>query len=209
VAGEIFTAAGGQFIAQQAERWYWQHPQAESLLSSMPARALGRNVDIWMPGGDEQAARFWRRLHNELQMTWHEHSVNQKREQQGLPSANGLWLYGSGALPQTPSPSPSNSTHKTQALIQQGLQRWGSTHDVQLVEDLSLPYAQQDAHTWRTSLKKLDAEVFLPLVHSNKRLMLSLCGEHTYRQHQLAHTGFWPYCLKRWRQPRLERWLSL
>ncbi|MET0658832.1 MAG: hypothetical protein ABW110_11820 [Steroidobacteraceae bacterium] len=40
-----------------------------------------------------------RRLMTELQMQLHEHSLNQRRERSGLLPANGVWLWGSGALP--------------------------------------------------------------------------------------------------------------
>lgn len=59
-------------------------------------QACGRNIDIWLPKGP--AARGWRRLANELQMLWHQHPVNLRRSEAGLPVINGLWFEGR-ALP--------------------------------------------------------------------------------------------------------------
>jgi len=54
--------------------------------------ALGRNIDAWMPVGED--ARRWRRLVNEVQMTWHTHPVNAHREARGLAAVNSLWIEG-------------------------------------------------------------------------------------------------------------------
>ncbi len=209
IAVAIFSHDGGQLIALHPERWYWQHPQAEGLLSSMPQRALGRNVDIWMPSGNDQAARFWRRLHNELQMSWHEHSLNKKRELQGLPVANGVWLYGSGALPATSPGSQSASVNETLPAIQRGLQHWGSCHDIQLIDALSLPYAQQDVKGWRRTLEQLDSDLLCPLAQSRQLKKITLCGEQTYYEHTLARYDSWRYWFRRWHQPRLVDWLRV
>jgi hypothetical protein len=209
IASEIFTAVGGQLITQHPDRWYWQHPQTEGLLSSLPQRALGRNVDIWMPSGNEQAARLWRRLHNELQMSWHEHRINQRREQQGLAVANGVWLYGSGALPTTNSGSLSMSVNASLPAMQRGLQHWGGLRNVELIDNLSRPYAQQDIQAWRSSLEQLDSHVFQPLVQRHDLLQISLCGEHAYREYAIAHPSSWWCRFRRWRPPCLADWLSV
>lgn len=209
IARDIFSVQGGQLIAQHPDRWYWQHPETEGLLSSMPQRALGRNVDIWMPGGNDQAARLWRRLHNELQMSWHEHDVNKKREQQDLPVANGVWLYGSGSLPEMPTGTHAVSVNTSLTLIQQGLQYWHGLHDTQFMTDLSQAYAQQDAHGWRTILQRLDLDLFQPLAQSSEHLDLTLCGEYTYFQYSLTAYGSWQHWFKRWRLPHLADWLGI
>jgi hypothetical protein len=209
IAGTILTTEDGQFIAKHPERWYWQHPHAEDLLSSLPHRALGRNVDIWMPSGNEQAARFWRRLHNELQMSWHEHSINQRREQQGLAVANGVWLYGSGALPATDSGSLSMSVNACLPAIQRGLQHWSGLRDVDLIDNLSRPYAQQDVQAWRSTLEQLDLHLFQPLVQRHDLLKISLCGEHAYREYAVARPGSWWRRFRCWRPPCLANWLSV
>lgn len=65
--------------------------------------AFGRSVEQVLPGG-ESAAR-WRKLLNEIQMHWHQHPVNERRDTAGRPTINGLWLHGGGiwqALPKRP-----------------------------------------------------------------------------------------------------------
>ena len=54
--------------------------------------ALGRSIDGYLPQGAD--ARRWRRLLNEVQMTWHIHPVNEARELRGQATVNSLWLEG-------------------------------------------------------------------------------------------------------------------
>jgi hypothetical protein len=70
-----------------------QHPGAELQLDTFSlAGAIGRSVEARLPAGAQ--ARRWRRLLNEVQMTWHPHPENAAREAQGLWPVNGLWLEG-------------------------------------------------------------------------------------------------------------------
>jgi hypothetical protein len=83
-------------------RWYLSEtaPGRALRLRTRPlAGAIGRNIDAWQPGGDD--ARRWRRIVNEIQMTWHAHEVNGRRESAGLVAVNSVWLEGRcpGAAP--------------------------------------------------------------------------------------------------------------
>lgn len=66
-----------------------------------PGAVRGQDLGDWWPTDD--AWRPWRRLLNEIQMCWHDHPVNERRSQQGMPTINGVWLYG-GANGWTPRP---------------------------------------------------------------------------------------------------------
>lgn len=75
------------------------------------------STDAWLPTlqsvQDQEASdawptaeiwRIWRQCVNEIQMHWHTHPVNQKRQAEGLPVINTLWLSG-GARGWTPQPN--------------------------------------------------------------------------------------------------------
>ena len=83
----------------QPGSWLLAHPSLAEVDSADPARAIGRNVASWMPGGD--AARPWRRLLTEMQMVWQHHEVNEARIARGAADVNTLWLHGGGRLPRT------------------------------------------------------------------------------------------------------------
>jgi hypothetical protein len=83
-------------------RWYLREtgPAPALRLRTRPlAGAIGRNIDAWQPVGDD--ARRWLRIVNAIQMTWHGHEVNARRDSAGLASVNSVWLEGRcpGAAP--------------------------------------------------------------------------------------------------------------
>ena len=90
----LWAGSGFSALPLDPTRWRIWLPADASPLSISPEAVSGRPLADWWPGGD--AMRAWRRLANEIQMTWHEHPVNEAREERGLPPINGLWLYGGG-----------------------------------------------------------------------------------------------------------------
>jgi hypothetical protein len=49
---------------------------------------------------------LWQRLHNEMQMLFYTHRVNDERTRQGQLPVNAVWLTGAGALSAMPAPVP-------------------------------------------------------------------------------------------------------
>jgi hypothetical protein len=82
-------------------RWLLGHDSLRDVRTADPSRAIGHNAASWMPGGD--AAAPWRRLLTEMQMVWMQHPVNERRNRQGLPEVNAVWLHGCGVLPMRPA----------------------------------------------------------------------------------------------------------
>jgi hypothetical protein len=77
-------------------------PNPEKSISPMALN--GQDIGDWWPTGP--LWQPWRRLLNELQMTWHEHPVNEARSARGQAPINGVWLYGGGMGWQPASHSP-------------------------------------------------------------------------------------------------------
>lgn len=93
----LFAQAGWTLHRVTPLRWYAAHPSLAEVVTAGVARAQGRSVAAWMPGGP--AARPWRQLLTQVQMTWQHHAVNETRTQRGLPDVNTLWIHGCGGLP--------------------------------------------------------------------------------------------------------------
>ena len=93
----LFADAGWTLRLATALRWYVAHPSLAEVVSAGVARAQGRSVAAWMPAGP--AARPWRQLLTEVQMTWQHHPVNEARLARGQCEVNTLWLHGCGSLP--------------------------------------------------------------------------------------------------------------
>lgn len=88
----LWAGSGFSALPLNPARWRIWLPTDAQPITISPAAVAGRPLEDWWPAGE--ALRPWRRLSNEIQMTWHEHAVNVAREARGLPPINGLWLYG-------------------------------------------------------------------------------------------------------------------
>lgn len=88
----LFAELGYALRYGDAHHWFLRADAWSALRTCSPDAACGHNIDVWLPRG--QGERDWRRLHNEVQMLWHTHEVNQAREQQGQRRINALWLWG-------------------------------------------------------------------------------------------------------------------
>jgi hypothetical protein len=95
----LFGDAGFPLEAAAAERWYLRCA-AEARLPRFtdPDLVLGDDLLQHLPNGDNE--RQWRHLLNEAQVILHNHPVNARRTQRGLPAANSVWFWGAGKLPE-------------------------------------------------------------------------------------------------------------
>lgn len=89
----VLDDAGFELRVADPLRWYLR---AISRTPDWQARSwrmsVGRSIDVYSPQGPD--ARLWRKLVNEVQMSWFEHPVNRRREADGLLPVNSLWLDG-------------------------------------------------------------------------------------------------------------------
>lgn len=93
----LFTELGYTLRFGDARHWFLRADAWSNLRTCSPDTACGHNIDVWLPRGPNE--RDWRRLHNEVQMLWHTHAINDAREQRGERRINALWLWGgSGAV---------------------------------------------------------------------------------------------------------------
>ncbi len=105
-AQAFFSSAQPLFAEQQLELrygnahfWFVRAEAWSDFRTCSPDTACGHNIDVWQPAG--RAARDWRRLHNEVQMLWHQDPLNHQREARGEPRVNALWLWGMSSTTQT------------------------------------------------------------------------------------------------------------
>ena len=94
---KLYANDGLVFEAPAPDRWYIGCPRASDLRAVTPDRVAGRNVDAFMPEGDD--ARGWRAWLNEVQMLLHDAPVNTDRERRGALPVNSVWLWGGGQCP--------------------------------------------------------------------------------------------------------------
>lgn len=96
-----FDEVGKPLVYATPDMWFVRADDWNELRTASPDAAAGDNLADWMPEG--AAKRDFRKLQNEVQMLWHEHPVNEARQQRGLSPVNSFWVWA-GAAASLPSP---------------------------------------------------------------------------------------------------------
>jgi hypothetical protein len=154
-----FDDAGWQLLWGAPLRWYACAPALRTLACASIDRVINRNVDLWLPRAND--AWLLRRLQVEVQMTWHEHPVNEAREARRLPVVNSFWLSGCGVAQAAPLPT-----------------------DLVLDERLAAPMLGGNWLDWCHAWQALDAGPITNLVaqaRAGQPIELTLCGERLAR----------------------------
>ncbi|GLQ87182.1 phosphoglycerate mutase [Dyella flagellata] len=94
----MFADEGMRLDVTSAHHWHLRLPAQTDLPEfAAPEAALGEDLYEHLPEGAQ--ARRWRVLFNEAQVLLHQHPLNARRRERGLPPVNSLWFWGGGALP--------------------------------------------------------------------------------------------------------------
>jgi hypothetical protein len=218
----FYREDGWRLQVAAPERWYLRLPQAPELLTQPLEKAVGRNMEPFLPQGRDAGA--WRTRLNEVQMLMHHSAVNQRRERCGRAAINGLWFWGVGRLPAVPGPPPFTAVY-TEALLARGMALHAGTtpgappagldpllrshsegNVLVLLEDLSAPLLDADALAWKQAVESLERSWFAPLgVAFGKRL----CGLSLYPGQGDCYTCCGGWLGRFWRRTRsLESYLE-
>lgn len=211
----------GQFHIATARRWYFRPntlPDGHALQgagshATQPISAVaGRRVDSEI--SDKNAALT--RWLNEIQMFLHSHPVNERRQAEGKPAVNSLWLWGGGRLPH-PLPGHFTGAWSDNALAT-GLARASGlpvhplptgladilklaspgTRQLAVLDNLLPPVLYEDSEGWRAALQTLETSWFAPLRaalgHQIETLTIvapTIYGELTWTLHGKDRWKFW------------------
>lgn len=204
----------GRLAASAPGRWELQLARPLALATRPLSDCIDRPVDVGLPGGTD--GREWRRLIAEAQTLLHDHPVNRLRDSQGRPTANSLWPWGAGALPQKVateftavlSDDPVVAGLCAQAGIpcQPPADRYAAASGRQLAIDtrLAAPARSLDAMRWREALLALEHDWLAPALAALKRgalAQLQLVGtgaDLPAVAFTLTRGGLWRF----WRRPR-------
>lgn len=211
---EPLGVMGFELHAAQPEVWFLTRTEPLALSAPAAELAIGQNVALWMPTGEEGGARAWRRTLNDIQMLWHEHPVNTARGARGLPPVNALWLTGTGAS--TYAPLPYRTIHGTvdwfaDAVLEGALEgvrdgaragegerdRSDDLPTLELFTHLSAPARASDWNGWRTALRALDVRLGELLAQlrsgSIEALDLVLSGPDRLRIVRIRRSDLWKF----------------
>lgn len=174
----LFEADGLVLLWGAPARWYAAHESFAGMSCASLDRAIGRNLDRWLPEG--AATRLIRRLQMEAQMLWHAHPVNARREARGALPVNSFWVDGCGVR-QAARPAPS----------------------LRVADALRAPALAGDADGWRRAWAALDeGPVREALAQADRGgdVALTLCGERRAQPFAGAARSAWSRLLSRWRR---------
>jgi hypothetical protein len=177
----LFESAGWRMVWGAPTRWYVAHESLQGLPSASIDRAVGRNIDLWMPNHPQGEA--FRTLQSEAQMLLYQHRINDERVSRGALPVNSFWLSGCGRL---------------QPVSQLG--------GLILNESLREPLMAQNETAWCAAWETLDACVVadaLERVKQGQAFKLTLVGERQARSFEPGHIKWWQRLTPLMSQPAL------
>ncbi|MBN2885986.1 MAG: phosphoglycerate mutase [Chromatiaceae bacterium] len=212
-----FAEEGLAWSAPHPCRWYLRLDTATDLRTRPLSAVLGEPLTRDDLGGQHGA--LWARRQTEAQMLLHAAESNQARARRGQAAINGVWIWGGGALPETPParlPARLIGDHP----LLRGLARWGGCEYRAL--DAAGPLAARDGawllydegpaealrardlDAWLAALQRLDQRLGDSWEGGPIRLIDPLAG----RQWRLSNGARWRWW-RGWRaQGGLRRWID-
>jgi hypothetical protein len=214
---QVFTSEGLQLKALHPSRWYLRLGEDPGIRTEPLLKVVGRDITPFLPQG--MNAREWRRLLTEVQMLFHDSTVNRERQTKGQTPINGLWFWGGGVLPEPARPL-SDVVYASDP-VTHGLARLSGTKFKPLPETafawrresleemrnlIVLEATRYDSinnaiDTWRSHIDSLERDWFVPCLAMLKNkelgeLVLYPCNGRVYTVSNNAFWHFW-----RWVRP--------
>lgn len=222
--------AGHALLYGAPDTWFLRADDWEGIHTASPDAAVGMNLTDWVPTGTQ--ARAFRKLQNEVQVSWYTHPVNAAREARGQAPVNSIWPWGAASVAGEHAlklvaraagklaPQPAVSTYATPgwltALADQRLDSLdgiaalladGGADKGRLLVcgNVAAPAIAADWHGWLQEMHTLEQALFAPLLAAVKHghiKALRLVMSH--RDGHLETTTTPMAQRKFWRRPTLE-----
>ncbi len=177
IANELALGLGCTFV-RIGDRWFLQS-EHDWAIDAAPLAAV-TDAPMIMPVGND--AQIWNRLHNEIQMAWHSHPVNEARDARQRRTINGIWLHGGGRwkpLPPIVYPQVQSDAPELQGAAQAaGVQVTPLNANVVdgallVVDDLLSAKRLEDWSTWLQAMTTIDQRL---AAHASDAIDLVLAG---------------------------------
>ena len=210
-----FASDGLQFAAPHPQRWYVQLENTPAMETYPLGQVVGADMHAHLPFGED--ALRWHGLLNEVQMLFHEHAVNQAREQRGEAVVNGIWLWGGGKYPAHVAYSAAmlgGDSECAQAFAKAaGMavlpasaalpESWSNAGEDLLIvwEGLRHALHNADIGRWRAALMQFEQDYAAPVLAALgegriSKVTLDVLNENASRRFEVNRASLW----KIWRQ---------
>jgi len=166
-AQPLFEELGYPLLFGDAHHWFLRADAWSELRTCSPDAACGHNIDVWLPRGSGE--RDWRRLHNEVQMLWHTHAINEAREQRGERRINALWLWGGSAGLSAQAAQQAGLRELARCSLGLPAAHSAEANAPMLLDTLTVAALAGDWSGWLASMAELDASHITPLLTQLKQ----------------------------------------
>jgi len=95
-ARPCFEELGYTLAWGTADTWFMRADDWTDLTTASPDAAINMNLTDWMPSGGP--ARAFRKLQNDVQVTWFTDAANAAREARGQQPINSFWPWGNASM---------------------------------------------------------------------------------------------------------------
>ncbi|WP_229412945.1 hypothetical protein [Massilia sp. WG5] len=223
--------AGHALLYGAPDTWFLRADDWDGIHTASPDAAIGMNLTDWVPTGPQ--ARAFRKLQNEVQVSWYTHPVNAARESRGQAPVNAIWPWGAASVAAEHAqklvaraagklgPAPALSTYATPgwltALADQRLDGLSGIADKLLAAgaaangrllvcgNVTAAALAADWHAWLQEMHALEQVLFAPLLAALKAGRIkSLRLVLSHRDAHLDTTTTPMAQRKFWRRPTLE-----
>jgi len=215
-----------------ADTWFLRADDWDGIQTASPDAAVGMNLTDWVPSGAQ--SRAFRKLQNEVQVSWYTHPANAAREARGRAPINAIWPWGAASSAAEHAqmlvaraagklaPRPAVSTYATPGwLTSLADQRLSELTDIAarlttadaaeggrmlVCGSMAGAAIAADWHAWLQEMHALEAALFAPLLAALKQGRIkSLRLVLSHRDGHLDTTTTPMAQRKFWRRPTLER----
>jgi hypothetical protein len=229
-ARPCFEDAGYALEWGSRDTWFMRADDWTELTTASPDAAVNMNLTDWMPSGPQ--ARAFRKLQNDVQVTWFTDPANAAREARGQLPINSFWPWGNASMAtehaqqlvakvsgkplvrprvaafEAPGWLTALADRRLDSLA--GLEGLLDGNDDWLLAcgNVTAPGIAADWSGWLQQMQRLEQELFAPLLaalHKGRVKEVRLVLSH--RDGHLETTTTPLAQRKFWRRPTLERLL--
>ena len=175
IAQQCAAEIGLELVYGSPYFWFLRADDWADFATASPDAACGHNIEIWSPKGEHEMV--WRKLQNEIQMTWFMHPIQEQRAHIGMPPINGIWCGQKAVL--------QNHDNRAALLDFAPANTLNFQAPLTLIDTLTTSALSSDWSYWAEAFKELDNNWFIPLVEQLKSRKISASRLHLSNTNRL------------------------